>query len=212
MASRPFLSHTLVTTSACGQNFLTATVPIWKDLERRWALPSFPWVHWRDMMKTQPRNMDPVFCLLKKDPGFQNQVHEETSPIWAQDQWLGAEQDQLPYESTETFSGNCQEMETGLVQAFYTQTATPKLSFRAPWRVDDTVAGRLNARWTTSKSGQPCQCQNCSQGPPAEKTGRGSLRNHPSCPHDDPISQGTELQWTELQFKNYSRTPLATLP
>ena len=36
-------------------------------------------------------------------------------------------------------------------------------------------------------------CQNCSQGPPAGKTGRGSLLNRRSCPPNDPISQGTEL-------------------
>ena len=36
-------------------------------------------------------------------------------------------------------------------------------------------------------------CQNCSQGLPAEKTGRGSLLNRPSCPPDDLIGQGTEL-------------------
>ena len=35
--------------------------------------------------------------------------------------------------------------------------------------------------------------RNCSQGPPAEKTGRGSLLNRPSCLPDDPIGQGTEL-------------------
>ena len=49
-----------------------------------------------------------------KDPGFRNQVHEETSPrlpLGAQDQRLGAEQDQLPRGSPGTFSGNCQEKE-----------------------------------------------------------------------------------------------------
>ena len=50
---------------------------------------------------------------------------------------------------------------------------------RAPWRVGDAVVGRENAGWTTLKSGHPCPCQNCSQGPPAEKTGRGSLLNRP---------------------------------
>ena len=64
-------------------------------------------------------------------------------------------------------------------------TASPKPSFKAPWKVDDTVVGRENAGWTTSKSGHPCPCQNCSQGPPAEKTGRVSLLNRPSCPPDD---------------------------
>ena len=71
-------------------------------------------------------------------------------------------------------------------------TASPKPSFRASWRVGNALVGRGNAGWTTSKSGHPYQCQNCSQGPPAEKSGRGSLLNHPSCPPDDPIGQGTD--------------------
>ena len=72
-------------------------------------------------------------------------------------------------------------------------TASPKLSFKAPWRVGDAVVGRGNAGWTTAKSGHPCQCQKCSQGPPAEKTERGSLLNRSSGPPDDPIGQETEL-------------------
>ena len=80
-------------------------------------------------------------------------------------------------------------------------TASPKSSFRAPWRVGaDAVVSRGKAGWTTSKSGHPCPCQNCGLrraqncgGLPAEKTGRGSLLNRPSCPPDDPIGQGTEL-------------------
>ena len=35
---------------------------------------------------------------------------------------------------------------------------------------------------STLKSGHPCPCQDCSQQPPAEKTGRESLLNRPSCP------------------------------
>ena len=58
-------------------------------------------------------------------------------------------------------------------------TASPKPSFRALWRMGNAVVGRGNAGWTTSKSGHPCQCQNCSQQPPTEKTGRGSLLNRP---------------------------------
>ena len=72
-------------------------------------------------------------------------------------------------------------------------TAFPKPSFRAPWRVGYAVVGRGNAGWTTSKSGHPCPCQSCSQEPPAEKTGRGSLLNRPSCPPDVPVDEGTEL-------------------
>ena len=70
-------------------------------------------------------------------------------------------------------------------------TASPELFSRAPWRVGDVMVSRGNAWWTTSKSGHPCPCQNCSQGPPAEKTGRGSLLNCPSCFPDDPTDQGT---------------------
>ena len=72
-------------------------------------------------------------------------------------------------------------------------TASPKPSFRALWRVGDAVVGRRNAGWTTPKSGHPCPCQTCSQGPPAEKTGRGILLNRPSCPLDDPIGQKSTL-------------------
>ena len=58
---------------------------------------------------------------------------------------------------------------------------------------DDAVVGGGKAGWTTSKSGYPCLCQNCSQWSPAGKTGRGSILNRPSCPHDDSVGQGTEL-------------------
>ena len=90
---------------------------------------------------------------------------------------------------------NCQETETDLHGSgtLHATTASPKPFFRAPWRVEDTMVSRGNAGWTASKSGHPCPCQNYSQGPPAEKTGRGSLLNRPSCPPDDSIGQGTEL-------------------
>ena len=48
--------------------------------------------------------------------------------------------------------------------------------------------------WTAPKSRHPCPCQDCSQGPPAERTGRGSLLNGPSYPpNDDPAGHWTEL-------------------
>ena len=103
---------------------------------------------------------------------------------------LGAGQDQLPCGSTETFSSNCQETESCTVRKCHTprQPLQNHLS-----GVGDAVVGRRNAGWITSKSDHPCPCQNCSQGPPAEKTGRGSLLNRSSCTPDDPISRGTEL-------------------
>ena len=83
-------------------------------------------------------------------------------------------------------------------------SASPKPLFRAPWRVGDAVVGRGSAGWTTSKSGHSCPCQSCSQGPYAKKTGRGSLLNSPSCPADDPVGQGTELNWYLGWFLSWS--------
>ena len=43
----------------------------------------------------------------------------------------------------------------------------------------------------------------CSQRPPAEKNGRGSLLNRPLCPPNDQVSQGTEL--TELNLVSFDQ-------
>ena len=75
-------------------------------------------------------------------------------------------------------------------------TSCPEPSFRAASRASDAMFGRGNTRWTASKCGHPRPCQNCSQRPSAEKTRRGSLLNPLSCPADDLINQGTELNWT----------------
>ena len=96
-------------------------------------------------------------CLLsseQKGSGFRNQMPEETiSPyllLGTQDQRLDSEQDQLPCGPTGASSGNCQETETCLVRACH-RTASPKPSFRAPWRVGDAVVSTGNAGWTASK-------------------------------------------------------------
>ena len=81
----------------------------------------------------------------------------------------------------------------------YAMTASPKPSFRAPWRVGDAVVGRGNAGWTTPKSGHPCPSQNCSQGLSAEMNGRGFLLNRPSCP--PPTHSVKGLNWTELNCR-----------
>ena len=55
-----------------------------------------------------------------EEPGFRNQVYEETSPnllLGAKDQRLGAEHDQLSCGFTGTCSDNCQETETCMVRA-----------------------------------------------------------------------------------------------
>ena len=77
-------------------------------------------------------------------------------------------------------------------------TTSAKPSFRAPLRVGDAVGGRGNPGLTTPKSGHPCPCQNCSQWPSAEKTGRESLLSRLSCLPDNPVSQ-KGLNWTELK-------------
>ena len=59
----------------------------------------------------------------EKDPGFRDQVHEETSPYLlfrTQNQHLGLEQDQLPCGSRGVSSGNCQETKTCVVRACHT--------------------------------------------------------------------------------------------
>ena len=86
-------------------------------------------------------------------------------------------------------------------------TASPKPSFRIPWRVGSAVVGRGNAGWTTSKSAHPCPSKNCSQGPPAEKTGRGSLLNCPSCSSDNQTGQGTEANWRNSNSSIFRSDP-----
>ena len=99
-----------------------------------------------------------------------------------------------PHEPRGTSSGNCERDENLHDSRMSIATAaSPKPSFRPPWRVGNAVVSRGNAGWTKSKSGRPCPCQNCSQQPPT-KTGRGCLLNRTSCPPDDPIAQGTELK------------------
>ena len=110
----------------------------------------------------------------KKDPGFRGNL--SASPTWstrpttacgARSSSLWVHRNlfwQLPGD------GNLH----GLGCMSNSTTASPKPSFRAPWKVGDTVVSRGNGGWTLSKSGHSCPCQNCSQWPPAEKTGRGS--------------------------------------
>ena len=70
--------------------------------------------------------------------------------------------------------------------------------FRAPLKVGEAVVGRENAGWTTSKREHPCPCQNCSQWPPGERTGRGSLLN---C-HVPTMTRSVKgLKWTEMNGK-----------
>ena len=78
----------------------------------------------------------------------------------------------------------------------HAMTASPESFFRPPWRVGDVVKDMLYGhieKWTS------LPCQNCSQGPPAEKTGRGFLLNHPS-------QSVKGLNWTELKHSLHNLT------
>ena len=106
-------------------------------------------------------NIDPAYWLWDKDPGFQNQVLEETSPhllLGAQGQWLSAAQDQLPCDSSGISSSKCQrDRNLHGSSILHAMAASLKPSFRAPWRVCNTMVSGENAG-RTSKSGHICQC------------------------------------------------------
>ena len=70
-------------------------------------------------------------------------MHEESSPyllLGAQDQRLGAEQDQLPCGSTGTSSGKCQEAETRMVRACHTPRHLGE--WATPWWVEKMLDGQ----------------------------------------------------------------------
>ena len=102
--------------------------------------------------------------------------------LGARDQRLGAERDQLPCESAGTSSDNCQETETCLIVARHLG------GWATPWSAEEMLDGQHHRADIP-----PCPCQNYLQRPLAEKTRRGSLRNRPICPPDDPIGHGNEL-------------------
>ena len=146
----------------------------------------------------------PCLLTLKKDPGFWNKVPEETSPhllLGAQDQPLGVKQDQLPCGSTWISSCNCQEMATCMVWHVTRHDSLSKTIFQGTLEGGRCCGLRGNTGWTASKSGHPCPCQYCSQGPPAERTGRGSLLNLLlMCLQCSNLSwRWTELNWTLKQ-------------
>ena len=75
-------------------------------------------------------------------------------------------------------------------------TASPKLFFRAPWRVGDAMVGRGNAGWTTSKSGHPAACQSYEVLLP-KRLEENLCWVVPQVSPQFP-DHGTELNWTEL--------------
>ena len=135
-------------------------------------------------------------CLLwRKDPGFWNQVSEETSPhllFGAQDQWQLLSKISHFVGPQEPFLATVYRFKLAQFGHVTCLTAFSQSFSRAPWRVGDIVVSRENAGWTTSSSGHSCPCQNCSLRPHAENIGRESLLNRPlSLP-------SWSRNWTEL--------------
>ena len=138
--------------------------------------------------------------LWEKESGFPDQVPDETSPhlllgLVRPTTGCGTRLTSLWVYRNLFWQLSRDENSQGSGMPYAT-TASPKSSFKSARRMGDAVVDRGNAGWTTSKNGHPCPCQSCSQGPPAEKNGRGSLLNRPSCPPDESIGQGTEVNWT----------------
>ena len=140
-------------------------------------------------------------CLLtlkkkKKDPGFRNQVHKKHLRVsyleHKTNDWVRSKINFF-WGPQEPLLATVERLKLALFGHVTRHDSLSKTVLQGPSRVGDAVVGRGNARWTSSKSGHPCPCQNCSQGPPAKKTGRRSLLNRPSCRPDDPVGQETEL-------------------
>ena len=91
-----------------------------------------------------------LLILNKKDPGLRNQVPEETSPhllLGAQDQWLGAEQDQLPCGARGTSADNCQETESCMFRACHSPRH-PSITIPQGTLEDGRRRGRQSKCWT----------------------------------------------------------------
>ena len=108
------------------------------------------------------------FEKKKRIQAFKTKCMRKLHGISYQDQRLDAKGDVLPCRSTDTFLETVKRRKL----AWFGHVTRHEL-----WRVGDAVVSRGNARWTTSKNGHPCPCQNSSQRPPAEEIGRGSLLN-----------------------------------
>ena len=133
----------------------------------------------------------------KKDPGFRNQVHEETSPylllehktnecMWSKSQLrLGPREPLLATvkKGKLAWFGHVtrhDSLSKTILQGTFAECATP-------WSAEGMLDGQHQRVDVTTHA------RTVRKGLPQKKTGRGSLLKRPSCPPDDPIGQGTEL-------------------
>ena len=90
----------------------------------------------------------------------------------------------------------CQETETCMGRACHTLRQNHPSRHLWVWGTQWSEEEMLDGQRQSSVHSFPCR--NFPPGPSAEKTRRESLPNRPSCPPDDPIGQGTELNRTEF--------------
>ena len=111
----------------CAQSFFLLS---WgKAFYRDWNTLVMSVIMWPYMVYLCGFETWTVLADWKRNPGFRNQMPEETSLhllLAAHDRQLGAKQDQLPCGATETSSGNCQETESCVVQACHMPWQPPQ--------------------------------------------------------------------------------------
>ena len=108
----------------------------------------------------------------RKDPGFRNQVHEETCPH------------NLHGSGTSHARQRLQTHPSGYLGGWAT-----------PWSVEEMLDGQHQ------RVDIPAHARTAHKGPPVEKTGRGSLLNRPSCIPNNFTGQGAELNWSLLSYR-----------
>ena len=118
----------------------------------------------------------------------------EISPyllLGAQDQRLGAEQDQIPCESTGFSSGSCQETKTFMIRACHTPRQPLQNhpsrhlgGWATPWSPEEILDGQHQ------RVDIPAHARTARKGLLQRRPGRGSPLNRLPSPPDDPIGQG----------------------
>ena len=162
----------------------------------RWVYQVFPV---SVLLDTQVLNM---LYFITPDAEYHSHRFRKVSDCvtnGAQDQQLGAEQDQLPCGSTETSSGSCQETETCMVRAchmpwqpYQSHPSGHLGGWVTLWLADEMLGGQ-------HQSVHPFPCQNCSQEPQAEKDWKRISAEPSIVSPDHPISAGTELMTIQKQ-------------
>ena len=179
-------------------------------------------------------NMDPACSLKKKkDPGFWNQVHVETSasPTWSTRLTTGCGARSVSFWVHRniiwqlTRGWNLHNSGTS-----HAMRSSPKPSFGTPLRISDTMIDTGNPGWTTSNSGHAYSrtahkgllqkrleqdfCWIIPHAPPKKKTKKNThthTKQQPQQQQQHPISQGTEDHMKRLVVKVIVRAHMMSI-